>query len=358
MRAGRHQMMTLKVDERLGMRAALFVHSSVLGRNNGLHAIRAGGFRRHERAEKEQDVFADGLNLGRAMSYKNAAAELPMGGCKMTVQCDPIELDDGERLGFLAYAIESGRFLTGPDMGFLPEHADAMRARWTKHVTGGRHGALGPTGTPTALGCFLAIREAAELWFGWRSLAGKTTAVQGLGAVERPLVKHLSEAGMRVIATDVDAEAIELARREVPELSIVPPQEILTVECDLLAPCAGGALLDDEMIGKLACKMIYGSANNVLAATSTAEELHLAELLAQRNILFQIEWTHNTAGVMSGFEEYLRGSEATHDHLYPRLVKVCRDGTRSLLAEARERGKTPTAIAYQRIEHRLYGGAA
>ena len=31
---------------------------------------------------------------------------------------------------------------------------------------------------------------------------------------------------------------------------------------------------------------------------------------------------------------------------------------RSLLAEARERGKTPTAIAYQRIEHRLYGGAA
>src|SRR5687768_12112339 len=111
MAAGRHQMMSMKVERSLGMRASLFVHSSRLGYNNGLHAIRAGGFRRHAIDEPEAGVFSDGLNLARAMSYKNAAAELPLGGCKMTVQSKPIELDDRARLGFLAFAIESGRFL-------------------------------------------------------------------------------------------------------------------------------------------------------------------------------------------------------------------------------------------------------
>jgi leucine dehydrogenase len=355
MAAGRHKMMTLKVERSLGIRAALFTHSSRLGYNNGLHAIRAGGFRRHSIDEPESKVFSDGLNLARAMSYKNAAAELPLGGCKMTVQSKPIGTDDQQRLGFLAFAIESGRFLTGPDMGFLPDHADAMRARFTKHVTGGRHGALGPTGTPTALGCLLAIREAAELWFDWKSLAGKTAAVQGLGAVGRPLAKHLADAGMRVLAADPDPAAVERARAEIPGLEVIDPEQILTTECDLLAPCAFGGIIDEEMIGKLACKMLYGSANNPLAASSIPEELRLAEALQKRGILFQIEWTHNTAGVMSGFEEYLRGTDATHEHLHPRLVKVCREGTRAVLTEARATGRTPTAIAYDRVENQIYG---
>jgi leucine dehydrogenase len=355
MAAGRHQMMTLKVERRLGMRAALFVHSSVLGHNNGLHALRAGGFRRHERDEPELAVFTDGLNLGRAMSYKNAAADLPLGGCKMTVQCDPIALDDHARLGFLGYAIESGRFLTGPDMGFLPEHADAMRARFTRHVTGGRRGVLGPTGIPTALGCFLAIQQAAEIWFGWKELTGKSAAIQGLGAVGRPLAVHLARAGMKIVASDPDPSAIEATKREVPDLTVTTPDRILTLPCDVLAPCAVGGVIDESMVGKLSCKMLYGSANNILAAESVAEELRLADLLHRRGVLFQVEWTHNTAGVMSGFEEYVRKEEASEEHLRPRLVRVCRDGTRALLEEAKASGETPTAIAYRRIEHRIHG---
>lgn len=351
MTEGRHQMVSLKVEPRLGIRAALFVHSSRLGHNNGLHAVRAGGFRRHGPDELERDVFEDGLNLARAMSYKNAAAELPLGGCKMTVQCDPVDPDDRGRLGFLAYTIESGRFLTGPDMGFLPEHADAMRARYTRHVTGGRNGVLGPTGTPTALGCFLAIEEAAKDALG--GLAGRTAAIQGLGAVGLPLAGHLAQAGMKLIVADPDEGAVEKARA-LGDVRVVSPDRILLEECDLLAPCAFGGLIDEEMIGKLSCKMLYGSANNPLVAISTAEELHLADRLAERGILFQIEWTHNTAGVMSGFEEYIHGDQATAENLRPRLERVCRDGTRRLLDRAKSDGKTPTAVAYEEIERKIY----
>jgi glutamate dehydrogenase/leucine dehydrogenase len=354
MREGRHQMMRLIVEPRLGMRAALFVHSSVLGRNNGLHALRAGGFRRHGRDEPEHDVFRDGLNLARAMSYKNAAADLPLGGCKMTVQCDPIDAGDLERLGFLAYAIESGRFLTGPDMGFLPEHADVMRSRFTRHVTGGRSGALGPTGGPTALGCALAIREAAAHALGSADLEGRVAAIQGLGAVGFPLAVHLRGAGMKLVVADVSPAAIDAARAALGEITVVSPDRILAVPCDILAPCAFGGVLDDAAIDRLACKMIYGSANNPLKATSVGEELRLAERIAGRGILFQIEWTHNTAGVMAGFEEYIHGDEATLERLRPRLERVCREGTRRILERAAAEGKTPTRVAYEEVDARIY----
>jgi len=63
MRGGRHEMLVLNVHAALGMRAALAIHSTVLGRNNGRHALRAGGFRRHEPAEPEAEVLVDALNL-------------------------------------------------------------------------------------------------------------------------------------------------------------------------------------------------------------------------------------------------------------------------------------------------------
>ena len=154
----------------------------MLGLNNGYHAIRAGGVRRHEPDEPESEVHIDGLNLGRAMSFKNAAAQIPFGGNKMTVRCLPFALDDEPRLGFLAYCIDSGNFMTGPDMGFSPKLSDAMRARFTHNIMGGPGGSMGPTGTPTAEGCFMAIEQASRP--GWNGgLRGRSVAIQGLGAV-------------------------------------------------------------------------------------------------------------------------------------------------------------------------------
>ena len=351
---GRHQMAVVKLDADQQIATTLFVHTSTLGRNNGLHTIRAGGFRRHDLEEDEAEVLEDGANLARAMSYKNAAADLPLGGCKMIVHAAPIALDDSRRLGFLAYAIESGRFLTGPDMGFLPEHADAMRKRYTRHVTGGARGVLGPTGVPTALGTFLAIQEAAAVHWGSEELEGKVVAIQGLGAVGFPLARHLREAGARLVVADPSDAALARAYDDLGPLEVVPADVILETECDIFAPCAFGGVLSSTTIPKLACKMIYGSANNQLAARSMEGELELAATIAERGILFQVDWTHNTAGVMSGFEEYVHGDDAHAAHLRPRLERVCRDGTRRILERARAEGKTPTRVAYDEVEARIY----
>jgi len=85
-----------------------------------------GGIRRHEKSEDELDVIIDGLNLGRAMSFKNIAGELPMGGIKSTVMMDPLDLDNFQQIGFLAFALDSMRCETGPDMGFPIKMTDVM----------------------------------------------------------------------------------------------------------------------------------------------------------------------------------------------------------------------------------------
>lgn len=356
MRAGRHEMVVLHVHATLGMRCAHYIHSSALGRNNGLHAVRAGGLRRHGPEEPEADVWVDGLNLARGMSFKNAAADLPLGGCKMTVQAAPLALDDAARLGFLAWCIDGGSFLTGPDMGFSPETADALRARFTRHIVGGARGVLGPTGAPTARGCATALREMARARWGSSDLVGRTVAVQGLGAVGLSLAKLLREAGMRLVAADPDAGRVERARAECGEIEVVAPERVLAVECDVLAPCAVGGVLDEESIARLRCAIVCGSANNQLRAVSQEGELALAERVAARGVLYAPEWTHNIAGVVAGFEEYVRGEEARMERVDAHVARVCGEEMRALLAEARESVRTPTAVAYARVERRIYPG--
>lgn len=354
LREGRHQLFTLRVEPQLGMRLGLFIHSSTMGRANGMHALRAGGLRLHAPNTPELEVIADGCNLSRAMSYKNAAADLPMGGCKLTLQADPLRTDDLPRLGFLAYCIESARILTGPDMGFRPEHVDALREHFTRHCTGGHLGPLGPTGVPTAFGVFLAIREAARHAFGSPDLNGRTVAVQGLGFVGRPLAEHLVTAGAKLIVADTDATAVARLHQLLGPVQVVDPEQIITVPCDILAPCARGGVLDEASIDALKCKVVFGAANNPLKAFTKEAEIRLARRMASRGVLFQIDWLHNTAGVMSGFEEYLRGPEATQEHLRPRLERVCKDGTAEVLSTAAARGITPTEYAYEKIETRLF----
>ncbi len=169
-----------------------------------------------------------------------------------------------------------------------------------------------------------------------------------------PLAKLLAEAGMKIVAADPDEAQLGAAKLGIGAIQVVPPEEILRWECDLLAPCAIGGVLDSAAIDQLRCSMVYGSANNQLAAVSQDEEIALAERLAAREILYQPDWTHNTAGVMAGWEESLHQADAQLSRIEPHLLRVCEEGTRDLLAEHRRTGKTPTALAYAQVERRIY----
>jgi glutamate dehydrogenase/leucine dehydrogenase len=358
LREGKHHGIEFYHNRRLNIRVMYCKSVNTLGIRNKRHAIRAGGIRRHEPDEPEIDVLMDGLNLARAMSYKNALANIPYGGSKIVVQCAPVDLSDFETLGFLAYIIDSTRSFTGPDMGFEPAMADIMRERFTKSITGGIKSPLGPTGGVTAYGGYLAIKEACDFVYGSRSLAGRQIAVQGLGACGYPLAEYLLGEGASLVVSDIDRSKVAKLQRAWSNnvVKSVQPEDIYTVEADIFSPCAVGGIITEDMIGKFKFDIVMGLANNQLRATGQAGEIEIARHLARASILFVIEWAYNVAGVLTGWAEYILGEEASFAKIKPRIESICRDNLRKLLDEAKRVDKTPTELIYDKVEDAIDSG--
>ncbi|MCD8013714.1 MAG: Glu/Leu/Phe/Val dehydrogenase family protein [Lachnospiraceae bacterium] len=332
------------------------LHSYILGRNNNEHAIYTGGIRRHEKDEPEIDVIVDGLNLGRAQSHKDVAANLPYGGGKITVQAEQVNLEDKDELGFLSYALDKVRFFTGPDMNYPVELADAM-AEFTINISAGlRNNPIGPSGGPTAWGIECAMHKAAKFWFGDESLKGLKVAVMGLGAVGFPQACYLIEDGAELIVCDKDPAPVQALKDKYPNIVIEEAgvDEILNVEADILCPCAIGGFITEEVIDNMKFKMVFGAANNQLHATNKEEEIVLAERLADRGILYQECWVQNIGGVMAGTEMHLHREKADRDALMEKIQKICSEKTEVNLRQAKELGITPTENAYRSVENRIY----
>ncbi len=357
---GRHHGIEFYYNRRLDIRVMYCKSVNTLGMGNKRHAIRAGGIRRHEPGEAELDVLIDGLNLARAMTYKNALIDIPFGGSKILVQCDPVSLEDYDTLGFLAYIIDRSRSFTGPDMGFEPAMTDVMRQRFTNAITGGLKSPMGPTGGITAYGGYLAIKEACSFLYGNPELKGRQIAVQGLGACGYPLSRHFLKEGAVLTVTDTDYSLVEKLKEEWgPEnVSYVEPGDIYTVEADIFAPCAVGGVITEDIIDKLKFKAIMGVANNLIKATSNEAEIDIAKKLQKAGILFIAEWALNSSGVLTGWAEYIYGKEASFKIIEPKIELTSRQTLGKLLKEAKNTGKTPTEMLYDKIEDAVASGGS
>ena len=356
LRAGKHFGIDIYYYDKYNIRFMMNEHSRKLGVLNKSHAIMAGGIRRHSLEEPEIDVIIDGLNLGRGMSFKNIAGHLPFGGCKATVTMDPLDLTNMEIMGFLAFALDSCRDMTGPDMNFPVEMSDVMIEQgYSMQYTGGVKAKTGPTGTPTAYGVYLALLEAINFKEGVKSVKGKSAALMGLGAVGWYMGEYLLQGGVsKLIVADINEDSVKKFIAEHPgyDITACSVAEVLYQDVDILSPCAIGGIFDDASIAKLNCQYIFGSSNNGLKASSQEEEIRLAKLIADRGILYQVEWWHNTAGVICGAEEYLFDGDA--DSLRAKVEAIMPANTAMSLKGAAEEGITPTEWVYRYCEDLLY----
>jgi leucine dehydrogenase len=354
---GRHQGITCFLNRKQNIHFISNMHSNTLGISNGFHAIRSGGIRRHEPESEEIEVVIDGLNLSRAMSLKNAGAQIPFGGSKITVQCPPVDLHDYHTIGFLAYALDRTRSFTGPDMGFSPALADVMkRQAYSVNISGGFDSKIGPTGNPTAYGVYLALKEAANIKFGSQALSGKTIVVQGLGAVGYPLVeKYLVKEDVTIFISEIMRDPVKKLTVRFPQrVKEIDPKDVLRFEADIFVPCAMGGILDEDTIKTLKYSIVIGAANNQLKASSQEEEIRLAKILDERNILFQVDWMHNTGGVIAGMAEYIHQEKASLDQVKSHTEKVCKYGVKENLDASRKEGITPTERAYRYYTSQIY----
>lgn len=278
-------------DEASGLKAIIAIHDTTLG-------PALGGTRMWTYAD-EDAAIEDALRLAKGMTYKNAAAGLNLGGGKTVIIGNP-RTDKSEAL-FRAFGryVESlnGRYITAEDVGTSVQDMDYIREE-TRYVTGVSE-AFGSSGNPspmTALGCFVGLKAAAKEAFGTDDVAGKVVAVQGVGNVGYYLCKHLHEAGAKLVVTDINQDAIDRVVKEFGA-EVVAPKDIFSVECDIFAPCALGAIINDETIPQLKCKVIAGSANNQLK-----EERH-GDIIHEMGIVYAPDYVINSGGVINVADE-------------------------------------------------------
>lgn len=303
-------------DPESGLRALIAVHDTTLG-------PALGGLRMWPYASWDDALF-DVLRLSRGMTYKSAVAETGLGGGKSVILGNP-KTQKSEKL-FLAMGrfVDSlgGTYITAEDVGTSVEDMVIVR-RTTKHVTGLPH-SMGSSGDPspwTALGCFRGIVACLEEAFGSGEVRGRTVAIQGCGHVGKFLAQHLARAGARLLLSDISAEKAQDVAKETGG-TIVDPAEILFARCDVLAPCALGAVFNDETLPRLKTRVIAGAANNVLL-----KEEHGARLKAM-GILYAPDYVINAGGIINVSIEVEPGgynearSKKKVENIYHALKKV------------------------------------
>ncbi len=284
-----HERVIFCSNPDVGLQAIIAVHSTVLG--PGLGGCRMWPY------DSTEEAMLDVLRLSRGMTYKAAAAGLNLGGGKAVIIGDS-KKDKSEEL-FRAFGryVESlnGLYITAEDVGTSTEDMEIIQHE-TRWVTGlpPESGGGGDPSPVTAFGTLQGIKAAVQ-HLGDDSLEGRSVAVQGLGSVGHHLAKFLRKEGAKVFGADIDAEAIERARELGVE--IVPTAEILEVECDVVAPCALGAVINDESIPKLRCRIVAGAANNQLKEDRHGQELH------DRGILYAPDYVINAGGLINVYNE-------------------------------------------------------
>jgi leucine dehydrogenase len=249
------------------------------------------------------DAVADALRLSRAMTFKSAAADLPLGGGKGVIMAhDGEPLTPRRRRDALldfADAVQAlgGRYITAEDVGTSSRDMSLIATR-TEHVAGLARG-RGGSGDPsplTALGVFQAILATCRRRFGDSGVGGRTIAVLGLGHVGSRVARMCATRGARLIISDVDPGKRALA--EQLGARWMEPARALVARADLLAPCALGGVLDTRSVERLRCAAIAGAANNQLADDGVAERLR------ERGILWAPDFVANAGGIINIAQEF------------------------------------------------------
>lgn len=285
-------------DEASGLDGVIVLHSSRLG-------PAAGGCRLWH-YDDSGAMMSDGLRLAEGMAYKNAMADLPLGGGKSVINVPRGDFDR-KRL-FEAFGRKvaelKGQYVTAEDVGTSVADMEEVRSQ-TDYVAGLTQKAGKAGGDPsswTALGVFRSMQTAVRHKLG-TELTGLTVAVQGLGHVGSSLCGLLHEAGARLIVTETRSDvAASVACRYGAQ--IVRPSQILSTRCDVFSPCALGAVVTEENVENLRAAVVCGAANNILA---TAEA---GDMLAERDILYAPDYVVNAGGIINVCAEYL-GCEVT-----------------------------------------------
>jgi glutamate dehydrogenase (NAD(P)+) len=316
--------------------------------------------------------FAPGVSLGECaalalwMTFKCALLELPFGGAKGGVRCDPNRLSDGEVERIIRrYAAEitpiigPDRDIGAPDMAtgeremawFMDTYSQQVGQAVPEIVTG-KPPVLGGTEgrkAATGLGVVFALEAALE-HLAWR-LPGQRVVIQGFGKVGSVIAMELTRRGAIVIGVtdvaggivnddglDLDSLSAWVAEhgfiRGFPGGEPVGRLDLLATPCDLLIPAALERQITEENARDLDCRMVVEAANGPTTPEADA-------ILAERGIPVVPDVLANGGGVTVSYYEWVQDIQREKwslDAIATRLEATMRDGMHRVFAAAERYG--------------------
>ena len=333
-----HEQVVFCQDGETGLKAIIAIHDTTLGP--------ALGGTRMWNYTSEEDAIQDVLRLSRGMSFKAAISGLELGGGKAVIIGDS-ETEKTEALmrKFGQY-VETlgGKYITAEDVGMNTKDMEYVRME-TKHVTGIPE-SMGGSGDPspvTAFGVYMGMKASAKYKWGSDNLDGKTVVVQGVGHVGENLVKHLTDDGVNVIINDINVTRLaELSEQF--GATIVMGDAIFDLDMDIYAPCALGATVNPDTIGRLKCDIIAGAANNQLA-----DEVRDGQLCTDKGILYAPDFLINAGGLINVYSE-INGYDREHSINQTREIY---NTTLEIFKKAELENLTTHAAALEIAEQRI-----
>jgi len=270
------------LDAATGMRAIVAIHSTARG-----PAI--GGCRFLHYATEEA-ALTDVIRLARGMSYKAALADLPHGGGKAVLMRPDRPFDRKALMQAFGRFVDTlgGRYITAVDSGSEVSDMDviAQETRWVSCTS-----SSGDPSPYTAIGVLSGIQAFVKAGLGRPTLSGLRVALQGLGHVGMNLAQKLHEAGAHLVVSDLEQSRLDRAVQQFGA-RVVAPEAIYAVDCDLFCPCGLGAILNENTIAQLRCRIVAGSANNQLAREEDGERLR------ERGIFYAPDYIINSGGLI------------------------------------------------------------
>ena len=287
-----HEQILFCNDNATGLRAIIAIHNTVLGPSLG--GTRMWNYR------NELEALNDVLRLSRGMTYKSSVAGLNLGGGKAVIIGDPRKIKNEALLRRFGKFVDSlgGKYITAEDVAMTSRDMETIHME-TEYVSGLPEN-MGGSGDPspvTAYGVYVSMKASAKEVWGNDSLAGKKVLVQGIGHVGEVLVEHLTKEGAKVFINEINEERLKLVAAAY-KAEVVSADVMFDLDIDIYAPCALGATVNDNTLGRLKCKIICGAANNQLAD----EKIH-GEAVAKQGILYAPDYVVNAGGIINVYYE-------------------------------------------------------
>jgi glutamate dehydrogenase/leucine dehydrogenase len=293
-----------------------------------------GGIRYHPTVS-EREVTA----LAAIMTWKTALLDVPFGGAKGGVICDPKKLSRAElRRITRRFVIELGDAI-GPhtDIPAPDVYTDQQTMAWIYDTFDvmhpGQNNRAVVTGKPlelggcvgrdeaTGRGCLYATQQLLkhDIVPSLHSVTGARVAVQGLGQVGSTVMRLFHDAGARIVAvsdsaggvaadTALDPDEVLAHKKEcgsvvgLPDSTTISNDDLLACECDILIPAALESQIRADNADSVRAKLVVEAANGPL--TPAADEI-----LQENNVIVLPDIVANGGGVVVSYFEWVQNLE-------------------------------------------------